>query len=305
MSHTDHKSLLWSLALSGTPAFIFGLTEDLTKRVSVRTRLLATMACAIVGYFLTGHSITVVNIPGLDWLLSFTVISVAFTAVAVGGIANAFNIIDGMNGLSSGTCIIVLGTFALMGNAAGDLELVQTCLILAGAALGFMALNWPLGKIFLGDGGAYFLGFCVAWSAVLLLARHPEISAWAALLVCGFPFLEVLFSVYRRWRRRQKIGAPDCLHLHSLVKRRLVRRLLPGSSILVRNSATGALRWAAAFLPAGIALHWATDTPVLVFCLVLCALLYSAIYARLTQFRWCFGANTLRPQGAAALEVQE
>ena len=305
LSHTDHKSLLWSLALSGTPALIFGLAEDLTKRVSVRTRLLATMACAVAGYFLTGHSITDVNVPGLDWLLGFTVISVAFTAFAVGGIANAFNIIDGMNGLSSGTCIIVLGAFAVMGGAAGDVEVVQTCLVLIGAAVGFMLLNWPLGKIFLGDGGAYFLGFSVAWMAVLVLARHPELSAWAALLVCGFPVLEVLFSVDRRGRRRQKIGAPDCLHLNSLVKRRLVRRLLPGSSTLVRNSVTGALMWAAALLPASIALHWSTDTPALVLGLVLCALLYSAIYARLTQFRWCFGANTLRPQGTTALEVKE
>ncbi len=282
------QSLLGSLMLAGVPAFVFGLAEDLTKKVSVRSRLLATMACGVLGYVLTGHSITAVNIPGIDWLLGAPLLSVAFTAFAVAGVANAVNIIDGMNGLASGTILINLCIFALISHALGDAALVQTCVVLGAGVLGFMLINWPLGKIFLGDAGAYFLGFSVAWLAVLLLARHPEVSAWAPLLICGFPILEVLFSIRRRWRRHQAIGAPDRLHLHSLVNRRLVRRLLPKGSRLARNSATGALMWGAGLLPATIALYFFTDTSALVLGLVLCSFAYSAVYARLTQFHWCF-----------------
>ena len=281
------QPLLGFMLLAGTPAFAFGLVEDLSKRVSVSARLLATLSCGVLGYLFTGHSIRDVQVPGMDWLLGSTLLSVAFTAFAAAGVANAVNIIDGMNGLASGTVIVILCSFALMSQALGDVALMQTCLILGAATLGFLLLNWPMGKIFLGDGGAYFLGFSVAWVAVLLLQRHPEVSAWAPLLVCSYPVLEVLFSVQRRWRRNRHMDAPDRLHLHSLIKRRLVRHLLPKGSRLARNSVSGAILWGAGVLPAYIAYHWYTNTMALAFGLVMCALMYSAFYTRLTQFRWC------------------
>ena len=298
VSSPGQKGLLGPLLLAGTPAIVFGLTEDLTKQVSVQARLLATMACGVLGWVLTGLSITGANLVGLDWLLGFTVLSVAFTAFAVGGVANAINIIDGFNGLAAGTVIIILTSFGVLASALGDTDLAYTALILAGAMLGFGLVNWPMGRIFLGDGGAYFLGFALAWLAVLMLARHPEVSAWAPMLVCGYPVLEVFFSIARRRRRGLSPGAADRLHLHSLVKRRVVRALLPRASTLVRNSATGALMWGAALVPAAIAVSWPTNTPALILGFGVCALLYAAVYARLTQFRWCFGRVMPAPQAA-------
>ena len=285
-ANPNSQTLLGPLILAGIPAFAFGLLEDVTKRVSVRTRLLATMGCGVLGWAITGYSITDANMPGLDWLLGFTVISVLFTAFAVGGIANAINIVDGFNGLAAGTVIIILTAFGIMMTTLGDHDLAMVCLILAGAVAGFLLMNWPLGKIFLGDGGAYFVGFALAWLAVLILDRHAEVSAWAPMLVCGFPILEVLFSIVRRRRRHLSPGDPDRLHLHSLVKRRLARALLPNANSLVRNSVTGAIMWIAALVPAAIAVTWPTDTSMLVLGFVVCALLYTAAYARLTQVRW-------------------
>lgn len=292
MAHPDRQTLLGPLILAGIPAFAFGLLEDITKKVSVRTRLLATMGSGVLGWAITGYSITDANVWGMNWLLSFPFISVAFTAFAIGGIANAINIVDGFNGLSSGTVLIILTAFGVMTTALGDPDLTRICLILGGAVAGFLLVNWPMGKIFLGDGGAYFIGFALAWMAVLVLQRHPEVSAWAPMLVCGFPVLEVLFSIIRRRRRHLSPGDPDRLHLHSLVKRRLARRLLPGSSNLVRNSATGAIMWLAALLPAVIAVQWPTNTLMLVAGFGVCAFVYSAVYARLTQFRWCWKPMT-------------
>jgi len=287
------QALLGPLILAGIPAFAFGLLEDLTKRVSVRTRLLATMGCGVLGWAITGYSITDADLPGLDWLLGFTVISVLFTAFAVGGIANAINIVDGFNGLAAGTVIIILTAFGVMATALGDHDLALVCLSLGGAVVGFLLVNWPLGKIFLGDGGAYFMGFALAWLAVLILARHAEVSAWAPMLVCGFPVLEVLFSIVRRRRRNLSPGDPDRLHLHSLVKRRVSRALLPHASNLVRNSVTGAIMWIAALVPAAIAVTWPTHTGMLVLGFVVCGLLYTAVYARLTQFCWFWAVRAL------------
>jgi UDP-N-acetylmuramyl pentapeptide phosphotransferase/UDP-N-acetylglucosamine-1-phosphate transferase len=292
-ANTASQTLLGPLILAGIPAFAFGLLEDVTKRVSVRTRLLATMGCGVLGWAITGYSITTVDLPGLDWLLGFTVISVLFTAFAVGGIANAINIVDGFNGLAAGTVIIILTAFGVMTTALGDHGLALVCLILAGAVAGFLMVNWPRGKIFLGDGGAYFVGFALAWLAVLIQARHAEVSAWAPMLVCGFPILEVLFSIVRRRRRNLSPGHPDRLHLHSLVKRRVARALLPNASSLVRNSVTGAIMWIAALVPAAIAVTWSSHTIMLMVGFLVCAMLYTAVYARLTQFRWFWAAQAL------------
>lgn len=300
VAKAEAQALLWPLLLSGVPAFVFGLAEDITKQVSVRARLLATMACGVLGWALTGYAITDANLLGLDWLLGFTALSVLFTAFAVGGVANAINIIDGFNGLAAGTVIIILCSFALIAHGLDDAALKQTSLIIAGAVLGFGLLNWPMGKLFLGDGGAYFIGFAIAWLAVLLLARNPEVSAWAPLLVCAYPVLEVAFSMVRRRRRGLHPGHPDRLHLHSLVKRRVARKLLPTASNLVRNSTTGALMWGPALLPTLVAVNYPGHTPILVLGWLLSALLYSAIYARLTQFRWCFTAATLQPRPVKA-----
>ena len=295
---TWQHSLLWPLLLASIPAFAFGLTEDLTKRVSVQARLLATMACGVLGWAITGLSITSVDVPVLDWFLGLTILSVAFTAFAVGGIANAINIIDGFNGLAAGTTVIILVSFALVANRFGDAELVYACLVLVASVLGFGVVNWPFGKIFLGDGGAYFVGFSVAWLAVLMLARHSQISAWAPMVVCAYPVLEVGYSILRRKRRKLSPGKPDRLHLHSLIERRMVRRWLPNASTLLRNSTTGSVMWLAALLPAVIAVQSPINTYALAIGFVGCGFLYSALYARLTQFRWCFSAATLRARAA-------
>lgn len=284
--HNIFGGLLWPLLLAGIPAFVFGLLEDVTKKISVRIRLLATMACGVIGYVITGFSITDVNVPGIDWLLDFTVLSVAFTAFSVAGIANSINIIDGFNGLSSGTAVIIAASFAAISLNLGDDYLTYVCLLITAATLGFMLLNWPFGKIFLGDGGAYFIGFSLAWVAVLMLERHPEVSAWAPMLVCGYPVIEVVFSMLRRRRRSLGVGDPDRIHLHSLVKRRFVKKLFPRASNLTRNSITGALMWIAALIPALIASWWPTDTTNLIVGFVACAFFYSVVYARLSQFAW-------------------
>ena len=293
------QHLLAPMLVASTPAFVFGLMEDLTKNISVQARLLATMFSGVLGWFFTGLSITDANLYGLDWLLSFTFVSVAFTAFAVSGIANAINIIDGFNGLAVGTVTIILVSFSLLAAGLGDSDLVHLSMILAGGVLGFGLVNWPLGKIFLGDGGAYFIGFSLAWLAVLLLARHTEVSAWAPMLICGYPILEVFFSISRRRRHGVHMGDADCLHLHSLVKRRVVRALLPNATPLMSNSVTGATMWMAAVLPATIAVHWPTHTPTLVLGFVVCALLYWAVYARIIQFHWFFSPHRLESRQSA------
>lgn len=250
VSPADLQLTLWPLIIAGMPAFAFGFAEDLTKRVSIMNRLLATMASGVLAWHITGYSLTSVDVWGLDWLLKFTVVSVLFTAFAVGGIANAINIIDGLNGLASSVVLWALLGVATLAATLGDVTLASTCLLLAACVAGFFVINWPFGKLFLGDGGSYFFGFSLAWACVLLKERHSTVTAFASLLVCIHPVTEVLFSMYRRKVRQQNPGHPDRLHFHSLVNRRIMQRLLPRSSKTFRNSIGGALVSCMTLLPA-------------------------------------------------------
>jgi UDP-N-acetylmuramyl pentapeptide phosphotransferase/UDP-N-acetylglucosamine-1-phosphate transferase len=275
------REKIWPWLVAGIPAFAFGLAEDLTKRVSVTQRLLATMASGVLAWALTGYALTGVNVWGLDWLLQFTVVSVLFTAFAVGGVANAINIIDGLNGLASSMVLWALLGVATLAATLGDTVLASTCLLLAACVLGFFVVNWPFGKLFLGDGGSYFLGFALAWACVLLVERHDNVSAFAAMLFCIHPVVEVFYSVYRRKVRHQNPGHPDRLHFHSLVKRRIMQRLMPRSSKTLRNSMGGLLVGGLSLVPAVLVQFVYSSTLASMAAVLALALGYVWMYKRM------------------------
>lgn len=306
----ERQAILGVVVLAGLPAFAFGLVEDVTKTVSVQARLLATMASGVLGWWLTGVALTAVDVPFIDPLLSYGVMSVLFTAFAVGGVANAVNIVDGFNGLASGFVVIALVGVACIAVGVGDTDLALSTLVISAAVIGFWLINWPWGKLFLGDGGSYFCGFALAWSCVLLIERNAEVTAFAPLLICVHPVTEVIFSIYRRRVRKVSPGHADRLHLHSLLMRRalkpMLRKLFPNEPGLVqrmRNPVTG-LVLALMTLPAVLLAYWTHESTLLsALVFVGFALGYLTVYARLVRFHWCspfaFVLNTLprRVQG--------
>lgn len=283
----DVKHLITPILLAGLPAFLFGVAEDITKRVGVLYRLLATMASGLLAWWLTDYSLTRVDAWGVDWLLHFTLVSALFTAFAVGGVANAINIIDGFNGLASTTSTLAFLGYAMIAWQVGDHTLAGVSLVLGACVWGFFWVNWPFGKIFLGDGGSYFIGFALAWVAVMLVERHPNVSAFAVLLVCVHPVTEVLFSIYRRRMKKINAGHADRMHFHSLVKQRYVRRWLPTLPVHIRNSITGLLvgcMTLTAVVLANLSMRnvWLSAAAV-----VALSLAYVAIYARMVRYHWC------------------
>lgn len=283
--------------LAGLPAFLFGFAEDLSKRVSVRERLLATMASGVVAWWLTDISLTRLDVWGLDRLLAWVPFSVLFTAFAVGGIANAFNIIDGFNGLASGVILVCLSSFGAIALLAGDPVMAKVCFVMSGVTTGFLLINFPRGKIFLGDGGAYLLGFWLAWIAVLLPMRNPAISPWSSLVVCAYPVVEVLVSVLRRRlrRRRMNAGYPDRLHLHSLIQRRLIKRWLPRHwPEYSQNAAVAPGLWFLASIPAAIA-PWIRESALMLQVVMLAFIVcYIVCYLYLVRFGRTFRLRRLK-----------
>jgi UDP-N-acetylmuramyl pentapeptide phosphotransferase/UDP-N-acetylglucosamine-1-phosphate transferase len=277
------------LLLCGLPAFAAGLIEDLFKRVSPGQRLLATAASAALAVWVLQAVLTRTDIPGLDWLVSWPVSATLLTVFAVSGIANSVNIIDGFNGLASMCVVIMLAALAYVGFQVGDLLVGSLALAGIGAVMGFFFWNFPAGLIFLGDGGAYFLGFYVAETAILLLARNPQVSPLFPLLVCIYPVFETVFSIYRRrFLRAVPPSMADGIHLHSLIYRRVLRWAVGSDSAKAmtrRNSMTSPFLWLlcmSSVIPA--VLFW-DNTLWLALSLGLFALSYVTLYWRIVRFK--------------------
>lgn len=154
-----------------------GLVEDLTKRVSPLARLVCTMAAAALAYFLLNVAVTRISVPPLDFLLSYAVISCAVTVLAVAALANAINIIDGFNGLASMVAFMMVASLAYVAFQVSDPIVLSASFMMMGAVLGFFIWNFPAGLIFLGDGGAYFIGFMLAELSIMLVMRDRDVSA--------------------------------------------------------------------------------------------------------------------------------
>jgi UDP-N-acetylmuramyl pentapeptide phosphotransferase/UDP-N-acetylglucosamine-1-phosphate transferase len=292
-SPVELKDLIGVFLLAGLPAFIFGLAEDITKKVSVLMRLLSTMASGWLAWWLTDYSLTRVDVWGIDHLLNFTFVSVLFTSFAVGGVANSINIIDGFNGLASTTSTLAFTSIGLIAYQVGDSQLAAISFVMAACVWGFFWVNWPYGKIFLGDGGSYFVGFSLAWAAVMLIERNPQVSAFAALLICVHPVTEVLFSIYRRKLKELHPGHPDRMHFHSLIKQRYVRRWFSGVSPDGRNSITGLLVGMLT-LTAGFLANLVYQSVWMSLIILLILMIgYVSIYARMVRYKWCSPLNFL------------
>jgi hypothetical protein len=130
------------IAACGMPAFLSGLVEDLTKRVSPRARLLCTMGAAALAFWLLGIAVKRISVPPLDFLLGYVAISAFITVLAVAALANAINIIDGFNGLASMVSFMMFASLAYVAFHVNDPVVMSASIIMMGAVLGFF-LEFP------------------------------------------------------------------------------------------------------------------------------------------------------------------
>lgn len=286
----DIRYIGWMLLACSIPAFGAGIIEDLTKGVSSTKRLLATALSGLLAAWLLGAVIRHTATPGMDMLVATTVGAYAFTLLVVAGTANAVNLIDGFNGLASMCVVIMMAAVAYVAYQADDAVVLSLALAGLGATLGFFIWNFPAGLIFLGDGGAYFLGFWFAEISILLLVRNAgEVSPLFPLLVCIYPVFETVFSAYRRRvLQGQSAGSADGMHLHSLIYRRVMRWALDEEDVRAlthRNSMTSPFLWLLCMLSAVPAVLFWNQTVPLALWLLLFITTYLSLYWSIVRFK--------------------
>lgn len=203
-----------SILFSSFLVFMIGLYDDIHD-VSPKVKLFVEIIAASIIIFygkIMLRGITIPYLPGdiCEW------ISIGITYLWIIGITNAINLIDGLDGLSSGISTIVLVTLSLTSLHFGRTDIAALSLLLAGATVGFLFYNFNPASIFMGDNGALFLGFMI--SVISLLGFGYKSSAFftlgAPIIVLAVPIMDTIMAILRRKLRKKKFSDADREHLH-------------------------------------------------------------------------------------------
>jgi UDP-GlcNAc:undecaprenyl-phosphate GlcNAc-1-phosphate transferase len=209
-------------SLAFLPSFMYGIYEDIKGDTPQKVRLLLMSISCLITIMFTGLTVQTLGFFHIPIFLQ-----IPFAIFAVIGLSSAINFIDGLHGLASGVTIITLTIFGLAAHQANNHELPVTLFFLACVMAGFFICNFPSGRIFLGDAGAYYLGYILAISSEALVFQSPDISPWFPAAILAYPIIETLFTIWRRFKRLKNKGirffTPERVHLHSLLYLRVFK----------------------------------------------------------------------------------
>ncbi|HUL44377.1 MAG TPA: hypothetical protein VLY03_08475 [Bacteroidota bacterium] len=188
------------LAISLTLVLLLGIWDDVRQLTPGKKFLFQFVAAAIV--YLAGFRISFITHPFNQNLLDLGIFNFPATLLWIVGITNAFNLIDGLDGLASGVAFIVSLTICMISFMKQDMPTAMMALLLAGAVLGFLRYNFNGARIFLGDSGSLFLGFALAILSMQSSTKgSTAFSILVPMLALGLPIMDTFLSMARRLLR--------------------------------------------------------------------------------------------------------
>lgn len=220
---------LEAIAVGGLMIFFVGLLDDL-QPMSARTKLIAQILAAFTVWIM-GLRIEFVANPlhyfDLSMKSAFSlgdIPSLFITVFFIVGITNAINLIDGIDGLAVGVCMIAaiaswaINLSPLLNQPAGALFAAT----MAGACFAFLRYNFNPARIFLGDSGSYLLGFALACISCIGLTKKVTVTILSPILILLFlvPLIDIVYAIYRRAIKKEPIMKPDLEHLHHILLRK-------------------------------------------------------------------------------------
>lgn len=197
----------------GTAIFLLGLLDDLFG-LSPLLRLMVQISVGIIAHHL-GFRIDILTHPFGAEAIDTREFGLFLTILWFVAIPNLINLVDGMDGLAGGISLFLFLTLASLGAFSGNLELLTFSIAMSGGIIAFLIYNLPPARIYMGDGGAYLLGFVIA-GASLSSSNKGSIfgSLLVVVIVLGFPILDTALAMIRRALSGLPLTRPDALHLH-------------------------------------------------------------------------------------------
>jgi UDP-GlcNAc:undecaprenyl-phosphate GlcNAc-1-phosphate transferase len=196
---------------------LVGLLDDLFGVPPV-LKILVQAAAGLYLYH-NGYQIRLVSNPFGD-TLNLGALSLPITLLWFAGISNAFNLIDGLDGLAAGVGLFSTSIVFILALMNDRWEIVVLSVVLAGALLGFLRYNFSSASIFMGDSGALFVGFALAALAVRgSMKSSTAVAVLAPLLALGFPIVDTSMALLRRLVGRKGLLEADADHIHHRIVR--------------------------------------------------------------------------------------
>ncbi len=195
--------------------FIFSFYEDLKQSLSPYFRLIILFIGSFVFVFFS-------ELPEIDILLlqlikDHEVIKILLFVLSLMLLMNGFNFIDGLNGLSSFNFLSIILSVLYVGYFYNDIFIVNLSALIIVFAIVVFLLNFPFGKIFLGDSGSYIYALFSGALTVYLFQRHSQLPTLLAMVILSYPITEMLFSIFRKILLKYSPLKPDVNHLHHLI----------------------------------------------------------------------------------------
>ncbi len=227
----EHLSLIWRLAPAVGVIFAVGLADDLIG-LSALQKLLGQLAASGLAYW---GGVRLLNFGGFhtdnEW------ISIPLTIGWLLLCTNAFNLIDGVDGLASGVGLFAVLTMLIVALMSNNVSLAMATIPLVGALCGFLKYNFNPATIFLGDSGSLLIGFLLGCYGLIWSQKSATLLGMTApLMALAIPLMDVGLAIVRRFLRRQPIFGADRGHIHH---RLLDRGMTPRRVALVLYGVSG------------------------------------------------------------------
>ena len=208
---------LWIILVSVSPLWAAALIEDIKGDVLHLHRLAGIFLSICVFIFINDLSWPRLSFIGADFLYAYPLLIKIIFSLIIATVVNGTNFIDGMNGLASFSLTISFLSLLVLAQRVDDMTFVQLSLLCLGMISAFILFNFPFAKIFLGDSGAYLLGYLLITMLIIFYGRHPELSNWGAVVIVFYYAFEVIFSFFRKIMQKRSPLYPDSAHLHLIL----------------------------------------------------------------------------------------
>jgi len=269
------NDLFYNILISSIPFFIVSTLEDLFQNTSPIFRIFSMIISCIVFFYISGINLPIIEIPLMGDILNSSPFSYIFYIFTIVIIMNGSNLIDGMNGLLTITFLFQLVSLYFLFSTHNDIEILYLLENIIYVYLIFLLFNFPFGKIFLGDFGAYFVGFIVSIFTIIFFGRYHQEYTWLAILLLFYPSMELLFSFIRKKIHNFNPFDSDSLHIHSIIYKNFLKKNLNTKQANYLTTIVLLPMW---LIPTTLIFFVINSLPLITFSLITLSILYLLIY---------------------------
>jgi len=208
------RQLIYDLFLCFTPVLLITTFEDFHFQIKPLYRLFAMIVASLLMVIFSLDRLPELSIPVIQSVINLPYILPIFYTIALIALMNGMNFIDGANGLSAVTAMGIFLGLSLMAYFIGDFDFLMVILLFFTPLIVFLIFNYPWGKIFMGDVGAYWFGWVLGVCIIYFFSKHDNLLTWSVPVLLFYPMMEVTFSIIRKVIQKKSPFEPDAHHLH-------------------------------------------------------------------------------------------